>query len=261
MMASAGPWACVADPPDTPGADGGISDATSEPAPAIEGGSLLQDAAIDAPEPESLGDAADASRVTDAGAVIDAAATIDAAVEAAGPDPTLAFCDALRAHTASCAEDAATAAMNSACYAQDIANCGAISFILSDAARQGYGSCGSALGCSPGSAFLDDPCVSNQVAHAALTPTQSRVAEDYCAACPEDPGPTCVTDFYRLAADGSTGAGFELRKLNDTIVQAVRNLCLPIPGDQDAGTCANRFDYCALIRIEQRIPQYSCDGG
>ena len=251
-------WACVEAHTGAP-IEAGIPDATSETSSSPEAASPPTDGPSDSGIPERVDSAAPDAAV---GAAADAAVTADAAVIVdASADPTLAFCNAVRAHVATCSQDAATAAMNSGCYAQDIANCGAVSFILSDPVRQAYGDCAGALGCSPGLDFVGDPCIENEVAHAAVTASQARVAGDYCADCPEDLGPTCATDFYRLAADGATGPGFILREVNDTLVQADRNLCLPIPGDPDANTCSARFGYCSFVHLIQRFPQYTCDGG
>jgi hypothetical protein len=247
-FAAAEGWACTRSASTGQGDDASAPDATAAGAAAEAG--LAAEAAAPDGDVDSSADAL--AQAPADGSDGEADAEGDGAI-----DPTAAFCAAVAAHVAHCtsAVDGSTA-----CSA-DIANCGAVSFVLSDGAREAYAGCGNDLGCGSTYDFLDDVCFQNGLAHVPLDAEQTRLAADYCAACPEDSGTACEANFYALTANGAAGAGFYVRALNDTLVQVTRNLCLPIPGDPAANTCADRFDYCVSVRVLPDTPQYSCDGG
>jgi hypothetical protein len=187
---------------------------------------------------------AEGSASADTGAGSDAGADSGGV---AGP-----FCDALSAYYAHCQ-------FNAACDRRNLDNCGAFSAALSDVARNAFITCqkSMAIQCSTsGTAWVRETCVSTILAMATPTVAQSKLARDYCNACPQTAAGTACTPrtFFQqnpltAAADGP---GFNALLYNDTLVGSVDQMCA------NSRTCDLAFRICEGVYIAAQVPADAC---
>jgi hypothetical protein len=166
------------------------------------------------------------------------------------------FCDALSAYYAHCQ-------FNSPCDRKNLDNCGAFSYALSDVARSAFISCEQSMSiqCARGgTAWVRESCVSAKLAAGTPTAAQSKLASDYCNACPQTAaGMACTprTFFQQnpltAAADGP---GFNSLLYNDPLVQSVDQMCA------NSRSCDLAFRICEGVYIASQVPADACgDGG
>ena len=157
------------------------------------------------------------------------------------------FCVALRAYYDRCQFVAK-------CDQQNLDNCSADAFDLSEAARAAFIACQAAIACNRGgTAWVHENCVSAKLAAAVPTPEQTKLAQDYCTTCM--PGTTTCSpaSFYREGAfQAADGPGFDALLYNDTIVRMIDQSCVT------GLMCIAFRNICEDGIIAQQIPPDAC---
>jgi hypothetical protein len=162
------------------------------------------------------------------------------------------FCDALSAYYAHCQ-------FNMLCDRRNLDNCGAFSAALSDVARNAFISCAQSMSiqCARGgAAWVRESCVSAKLAAGTPTLAQSRLANDYCNACPQTAAgmPCTPRTFFQQSPLGAAadGPGFDSLLYNDTLVKSVDQMCA------NSRTCDLAFKFCEGLLITAQVPADAC---
>jgi hypothetical protein len=195
----------------------------------------------------------------------DAASGLDAGLDSSAPlacptytgaDP---YCKSVNAYCTRCVTQL------TACEIQNVANCEQLSQILSPTARTAASDCVDKAAC--GGDDAGSRCVLQKLSKVAPSASQTKLAQDYCNACPGADAPDqCAADFYFKADSGVPGKGELLIELDDQLIDAIDKRCIAAiasdAGDGGAAGCATKFATCAGLEIAKVAPADACkDGG
>ena len=111
--------------------------------------------------------------------------------------------------------------------------------------------------CQYGDPF-DSPCVLNAAAVRPFSDAQTKLANDYCAACAATDGQTtsaCVTTFWGLDQDAGVGGGPGAIAFpsSDAVVARIEATCLGLTADAGASVCS-AFGACAFRVVTEAAP-------
>ena len=162
------------------------------------------------------------------------------------------YCSEVRSYASRCN-------LTDACTVASLPQCSASAAAYSSAELAAATACFSAIACGDAGAAAGSSCLQKKVAAATPTTVQTKLAQDYCAACPSFTQTTaqCLSSFY-----GGTGPATELIAFNDTIATDVDAQCIPASADGGPPTCDD-FGQCVIKVLVADLPPEpaACTGG
>lgn len=167
------------------------------------------------------------------------------------------YCAALSSYATKCN-------ITDPCTTASIQQCSTTASQYSAAALEAVASCVNGATCGDAGTGAVSACIQQKEAAITPTATQTKLAQDYCAACP---GPNrtpadCVAAFYGADAGLGGGIGRGLLGLSDAIATSVDTQCIPRLGADGGPFCALTFDGCYVgVLISSAKPPPACTGG